>query len=369
MPPRLIDGFRRSWRSSHALVLIPLALIVAVSVIDDLAPQDIHLGPLLVAAPTITASFAGARLTALIGALAVAAQLAIGVERGVLGTANITAQASALVVVTILTVIFCLLRDRRARELTQVRSVAEAAQQVLLQPLPSLSGPLEIATLYRAADAEAELGGDLYAAARTWVGTRLIIGDVRGKGLTAIGLSALVLGAFRAAAHRQAALGVLVEHLDGAVHWDAVQWRAAAQDKDESFVTAVVLDIPDHEPEVRMVNCGHPAPLLLSGNSARALDVGTPAPPLGLGELAASSEHAVQTFTFEAGDTLLLYTDGVIEARDPDGSFYPLAERAAAWSQERPEGLLNRLEADLRDHTHGRLADDVAAVAIHRRRT
>ncbi|MFF4794142.1 SpoIIE family protein phosphatase [Streptomyces sp. NPDC001276] len=61
-----------------------------------------------------------------------------------------------------------------------------------------------------------------------------------------------------------------------------------------------------------------------------------------------------------------LYTDGVIEARDRNGVFYPFAERAAQWTDHAPEALLHRIERDLLAHTGGRFGDDVALLAIHR---
>ncbi|MGW5373295.1 PP2C family protein-serine/threonine phosphatase, partial [Streptomyces sp. NPDC004011] len=76
--------------------------------------------------------------------------------------------------------------------------------------------------------------------------------------------------------------------------------------------------------------------------------------------------YDVQTFPFEAGDLLLLYTDGVIEARDADGRFYPLTERAPEWTKDDPDELLRALHDDLLAHVHGRLGDDAAAVAIRR---
>ncbi len=65
-------------------------------------------------------------------------------------------------------------------------------------------------------------------------------------------------------------------------------------------------------------------------------------------------------------DTLVLYTDGVIEARDHNDVFYPFAERAAQWTTHPPEALLHHIERDLLTHTGGRLGDDVALLAIHR---
>ncbi|MFD0169245.1 hypothetical protein ACFVJH_34735 [Streptomyces decoyicus] len=56
--------FRRSWRPRHVLVACPVGLIVVVVVVDILAPPDVHLGPLLVAAPAMTAAIGGARLVA-----------------------------------------------------------------------------------------------------------------------------------------------------------------------------------------------------------------------------------------------------------------------------------------------------------------
>lgn len=388
---------------SHVLVLLPIGLIVAVCVIDVLAPPDIHLGPLLIAAPAITAAFAGPRLTAAIGALAVAAQVSIGIARQVLFTGNLQAQIASLVVVSGLVVLFTVVRERNARRLTQSRSVATVAQQVLLRPLPARSGALEIASFYLAAEEEAEMGGDLFAAARTTTSTRLIIGDVRGKGLPAYSHAALLLGAFRAAAHRQATLPRLAVHLDGAVRWDSSQWDnvpgaesgseaviaadpgtgagflpAAAPvpgpapdpdpvlDTDETFATVALLDIPDRWHVLRLINCGHPPPLLLRDGRATPLSAERPALPIGLGGLAGAPDYEVETFPFEPGDLLLLYTDGVSEARDGRGTFYPLAERAGAWSESSPQQVLRRLRADLLAHTNGRLGDDAAAVALRR---
>ncbi|BCK66596.1 hypothetical protein Srufu_005490 [Streptomyces libani subsp. rufus] len=424
-------------------MLIPVGIIVAVCTIDVLAPPDIHLGPLLVAAPAITATFAGPRLTAAIGVLAVAAQVFIGIARHVLFTENLEAQIASLVVVSALVVLLTVVRDRNERRLTRSRSVAAVAQQVLLRPLPARSGLLEIASLYLAAEEEAEMGGDLFAAARTTTSTRLIIGDVRGKGLPAYSHAALILGAFRAAAHREATLPRLAIHLDGAVRWDSSQWRYAPggggegdagvaagadgadgaaeagadavadrapdvvaeaapdvvadpgpgagpvleagpvpavpeaapapvpapvpdTDPDETFATVILLDIPDRSPVVHTITCGHPPPLLLADGPVRTLAAEWPALPIGLGGLPGAPDYEVETFPFEPGELLLLYTDGVSEARDDKGTFYPLAERAGAWSALSPQQVLQQLRTDLLAHTNGRLGDDAAAVAVRR---
>ncbi|MER5730360.1 PP2C family protein-serine/threonine phosphatase [Streptomyces sp. NPDC002138] len=364
---------RRLWQPAHApaLLVIPLALIVTVCVVDVLAPPHIHLGPLLVAAPAITVAFAGARTTAAMGALAVAAQVLIGVLRGVAGTANVQAQIAALIVVSAVCVTVRVVRDRREQQLHQVRSVAEAAQRVLLQPLPPRAGPLQIAGLYIPAEEEAELGGDLYAAARTaHHSTRLLIGDVRGSGLGAISKTALLLGAFRAAAHRQATLPRLAVHLDAAFRWDTSQWRPQTeQDTVEDFATALLIDIPDHEPVVHLISCGHPPPLILRGNRLIPLVPEANHLPIGFGGTFGIADYTVETFPFGPGDLLLLYTDGVIEARNTDGDFYPFTERAPQWTTDDPDVLLRHLQADLLAHVQAHLDDDAAVVAIRRKTT
>ncbi|MFE4330892.1 PP2C family protein-serine/threonine phosphatase [Streptomyces sp. NPDC056831] len=355
---------RESWRPSHALLAIPVVLIIVITVVDIFVPADVHLGPLLVIAPAITASFAGPLLTGVIGLLAVAAQAYIGLQLGVLASRNWVVQIAALAGLSALIVCFCVVRERRRRELAQVRSVAEAAQHVLLWPLPDRIGPLRIACLYLAAEDEAQIGGDLYATTRIEGGTRVLIGDVRGKGLAAIGEAALLLGAFREAAHQHTALPALAAALEQSV----TRYQADFEPEEEAgerFATALLLEIPDRGHISSMTSCGHPAPLLLSPGHAVTVPSLHPAPPLGVGGMGPTG-YALDVFTFEEGDTLLLYTDGVIEARDRGGDFYPFAERAARWAESSPEALLHHLRGDLLTHAGGRLGDDAAFVAIHR---
>ncbi|MCD0480844.1 serine/threonine-protein phosphatase [Streptacidiphilus sp. ASG 303] len=350
-------------RPPAALVAVPVVLVVLITVADILSPDHIHLGPLLVVAPALTSSFAGPRLTAAVAALAVGAQVVIAVVRNSITTSNHETQIAALVLVSAFVVFFSRLQERRDAELAQVRSVSEAAQQVLLRPLPRRIGPLQVASVYLAAEDHARIGGDFYAAVRTPGGTRLLIGDVRGKGMEAVDHAALVLGAFRAAAHRNPDLPALAAHLDGAVSWNTSPHTGEAG---EAFATAVLVDIPDDAPEVHLLTCGHPPPLLLRHGTAVSLDARRPDPPLGLGSLLPDT-GAVDVFPFRKGDVLLLYTDGVVEARDARGSFYPLAERVASWRHTwSPDHLVDRIHGELTAHTDGTLDDDVALLAVRR---
>ncbi|HWM38741.1 MAG TPA: PP2C family protein-serine/threonine phosphatase [Streptomyces sp.] len=357
------------------MVATSVAVIVAIVVIDVLAPAHIHLGPLLIAAPAITAIFAGPLPTGVVAGLAVVAQAVIAVlrDRDELFSANHQAQILALLLVGACLVAFCVLRERRSAELRQVRYVSETAQRLILRPLPKKVGPLRVASAYLGAEAEAQIGGDLYAVARTTSSTRLLIGDVRGKGMPPVNDAALLMDAFHLAGHRHAPLPELADHLNASVTWnlagpsDPAEPGAAGAPgaAGETFITAVLLDIPDGDGPVAMVTCGHPPPIVVTGGRVTTVDAPRPAPPLGLGELA-PSRYRVDTFTLGAGDVLLLYTDGTTEARDSSGAFYPLAERLRKWTDCDPDVLLHQIGRDLQAHVGGRLGDDAALIAVER---
>ncbi|WP_328430677.1 PP2C family protein-serine/threonine phosphatase [Streptomyces sp. NBC_00443] len=368
MVPRRLKDDRWFQEPRHVLLAVPIMMIVIVTVVDILAPPSVHLGPFLVAAPAVTASFAGPRTTACVGAVAVAAQAVVAVVRTSITDLNHSSQLIILILMSAFATSFAARRERHERELSQLRSVATAAQEVVLKPLPQRVGSLRIASVYLAAESEAQLGGDLYAAARTAHGTRIVIGDVRGKGMEAVGDAALLLGAFRGAAHRQADLPALMTFLEGTVSSDLDDPAAldiATEDRGEAFITAAALDIPDDEPVLHLINCGHPSPLLLRRGHVSPLEVRDPAPPLGLTEFV-DTELSEEEFAFEYGDIVLLYTDGVIEARDGAGAFYPLAERLAGKADKNPHALLAHLRKDLMRHVGGHLGDDAAMVAIER---
>lgn len=355
-------GARQSWLSSHALLLLPILLIAVITMVDLNSPTNVHLGPALVIAPALTPSFAGPRTTACIGALAVAAQILIGIRHGGIGTLNHVVQIITLAVLAVMVVIYSAVRERRQAQLAQVRTVAEAAQHVLMWPLPEQVGPLRIASLYLAAEDEAQIGGDLYAVTQYEGGVRVMIGDVRGKGLAAIGEAALLLGSFRESAHRHIPLAELARLLDQSITRYAADLEPP-EEAGERFATALLVEIPDRDPVTRMTSCGHPPPLLLSPGHAVTVPSLHPSPPLGVHS---SAEHTLDVFSFEAGDTLLLYTDGVMEARDTRGRFYPLTERVVRWTDDSPEALMHHVRRDLLAHAGGRLNDDAALIALNR---
>ncbi|MZF88602.1 PP2C family protein-serine/threonine phosphatase [Streptomyces sp. SID5643] len=311
--------------------------------------------PLLVAGPALAATTNGPRgvfwvgfLTALLGAL-------LGVRDGVPGR-ELTAVLAALVTVTLASGLASVLRGRRERVLAAVRSVAETAQHALLKPVPARVGPFQAAVRYSAAAAEARIGGDLYALIPTPHGVRLIVGDVRGKGLPAVGTAALVLGVFREAAHDEPDLLAVVERIE----------RSLARNLGrDDFVTAVVAGYP-RDGHLEVVNCGHAPPLLVSASgSISVVEPPHPAPPLGLRALA-GDPPVLQTLPFADGDQLLLYTDGVTEARDGDRAFYPLSEGLERHVSHEPARTLDALHDELLAHVGGRLHDDAALLLIRK---
>lgn len=170
-----------------------------------------------------------------------------------------------------------------------------------------------------------------------------------------------MLGAFREAAHQEPALdkvaGWLAVSLDRALH------ENEHPGVEEEFVTLVLIGVcPDGTAEI--VNCGHPSPLLLRGDGpAVALELDETVPPLGVLD-PADVRPPVQRVPFEPGDRVLLFTDGVIEARDRAGLFYPLAERLPHCAVGGPVDVLRRLHADVVRHVGKQLGDDAAMLLL-----
>ncbi|MFC9913116.1 PP2C family protein-serine/threonine phosphatase [Streptomyces sp. NPDC059862] len=311
--------------------------------------------PLLVAGPALAATTNGPRGVLCVGLLALALGAALGAREGVPGS-ELAAVLSAVVIVTLAGGLASVLRGRRERVLAAVRSVAEAAQHALLKPVPETVGPFRVAVRYSAAAAEARIGGDLYALVNTPYGVRLIVGDVRGKGLPAVSTAALVLGVFREAAYDEPDLLAVVDRIERSLA------RNLAHD---DFVTAVVAGYPQTG-QLEVVNCGHAPPLLVRGSgSVVAVEPTRPTPPLGLRALSGEAP-SLQVLPFAEGDQLLLYTDGVTEARNHGREFYPLAEGLARHVCDEPARTLTGLHDELLAHVGGRLHDDAALLLLRK---
>ncbi|MEV7774595.1 PP2C family protein-serine/threonine phosphatase [Kitasatospora sp. NPDC086791] len=288
----------------------------------------------------------------------------------------------------------CARRVRRERELSRMRQSAVALQRQLLRPLPVTTADVRLDGLYRPVEEDALVGGDLYDVAETPYGTRVLVGDVQGKGLPAIGTGFAVLSAFREAAFREAELTDVADALEAAV--ERHNAYAVQSGEQERFVTATVLGLggpgdrdgprvdaagpgaedplaedpllEDPAPVVEAVNCGHLAPYLLRAGG-RVEPVALPAGiPLGLASLAepagGSRPRTVRRFALPADGVLVLLTDGITEAQDAAGEFYPVELGLAELAATPADALPGALDERARRWSGGRSRDDVTVLAL-----
>lgn len=272
---------------------------------------------------------------------------------------------AAMLVLAWASVPLCRLRQTLRQRLQGARRVAESAQRAVLPPVRAWWGNTWIAVRYEAASAAAAVGGDLYAAEHTPFGVRLLIGDVRGKGLP--GVAALV-GSFREAAHHTPTLPELARHLDAAVARHVREIAVVSGEEpsqSEQFTTAAIAQIPADGREVRLINRGHCPAFLVSEESLQVWEPEDPGLPLGLGELD-TGPWADEARPFGPGHLLLLCTDGLLEARDVEGRFYTPDEDLRQVWRHGPPAVVERLARAAHVHTDGVLTDDLALVAVTR---
>ncbi|MFI5979890.1 PP2C family protein-serine/threonine phosphatase [Streptomyces sp. NPDC051555] len=342
--------------------LSPVVLTVVIASLAYATPPEMAFSRLLPAAPALAAAMWPVLPTVLLGTVCLMLMIGLGFVFPDLGT---WWTAAGIIAVTVAAAYGSHARLQRERTLFQVRLVAEAAQQVVLSPLPRRIGGVEIESLYLAAAAEARIGGDFYEVVDTKYGVRLLIGDVRGKGLPAVGAAAAIVNAFREAAYDEEDLVVVARRLDAS----STRYNAAFPPEGamERFATALLAEIPHEGGHVDILNCGHPPPLLLNGSRLHVLETATPSPLLSLAELI-GDHYTVDTFDFAPDDLLLLYTDGIAEARARDGEFFPLTTWMRRQPGTPPRELLSALHRDLLHYSRGRLDDDIAALAVRLRR-
>ena len=182
-----------------------------------LAVMGILVPPLFSVAPLIAATVAGERRTAMFAGAAAGLTVVAGWWRGLLGNEAYWTRAAAACLVSVMAVVVAGMRCRREERLARMAAIAEASQLALLPPLPPEMTGITIAARYRSATREASVGGDLYEIIPTGQGIRVIIGDVRGKGLDAVMLARQVLSAFRRSAVAAPALEQVAGELSRAI--------------------------------------------------------------------------------------------------------------------------------------------------------
>ncbi len=232
-------------------------------------------------------------------------------------------------------------------------SVAGELQWKLLPPLTFATDRLVISGFLEPAY---DVGGDSFDYAANGATAHVAILDAMGHGLTAAGLAAFALSAYRQTRRARAGLVESVRAVDRAV---------GEQFGGEQFVTGVLAELDLDTGVLEWVSAGHPAPLLLrAGRLVKQLEA-PPATPLGL---IGDAEVVVARESLEPGDRVLLYTDGLPEARLPDGAFLTV-ERLADFIERQgvghtPPETLRRLRRMIMEYQDGQLQDDATALLV-----
>ncbi|WP_461110255.1 PP2C family protein-serine/threonine phosphatase [Streptomyces calidiresistens] len=346
------------------LRLLPVGLVALGAALNLLTPPEATFTPLFAAAPLVAAALLSFRETVFAALVSTVAVILLSIYVGHAALVS-DEMIRGLTVITVSA--FSLVVSRLNRQLASARGVAAAVQRAVLPEPPDRVGPLEVAARYQAARVDTLVGGDLYAAVDTAYGARLLVGDVRGKGLGATEAVTVILGAFREIADTEPDLTELGHRLESA--WQREGARRTGMDGVEGFTTAVVVEVSSGDPgTLRILDFGHPPPVLLDPDGkARYLEACDPGLPLGLAGLTgAPGGGRVQEYAFPPGASLLLYTDGVSEARDEKGRFYDPAAALDGRRFTRPRRVLDVLFSDIADHTDGAPQDDIAVLVVRR---
>ena len=203
-----------------------------------------------------------------------------------------------------------------------------------------------------------DLGGDSFDYAVDATTARFAVIDAMGHGLDAGWLATLVIGAYRNSRRQDLDLTGTVAAIDRALH---------QQFSGDRFATAVVAELELASGRLRWHSAGHPAPLLLRrGRVVKTLEGGRGL-PLGLGPL--NPGIGIAEERLERGDRLLLFTDGVPEARSREGEFFGLDRLADLVAREDAAGnpapeTMRRLMHAILDHQIGDLRDDATAMLV-----
>ena len=329
---------------------IAVAWLLLLSVVDVLVPPDISPDPLFALAALAAAAVMSARATAGFAAASVVLVVLSGLYNQAWDTTQQWVLLLDVVLVGAAAVVIAEVRVRRERRFGHVATIAEVAQRAVLPTLPAAAADVRVTARYQSAVEDAVVGGDLYDCSLAGTRVRFLVGDVRGKGLAAVEQAARVIRAFRQAAATETSLPDVASDVDAYL---------TPFMGDEDFATALMVDASDRD-RVDLLSCGHPPPMLIRPDGTAELLTVPPGLPLGLG----AGDESV-TLSWEAGDRLLLYTDGLSEARDEQGRFLPLLELAPTLRAVQPDAALDGVLERVRRHiAGGRLGDDLAIVLL-----
>lgn len=352
---KLLRVARSMTRSASA---VPLGVMLAVAVADALTGPEYNLLPVYAAGPAIAAARGPVRNVVAMGGVAVVLCLLFAAKADRFAALRMYVALVAIVYVTLAAVYAAWTRLRTERRLVDVQEVAKTLEDVLFVPLPPAIGPVRLGASYVSASRATRVGGDLYDAVPSPHGVRLVIADVQGKGLSTVRCAAVVLAAFREAGHELEDLTEVGRRIE-----TALDRRTDGQ----RFVTGILAQISPIG-QLLAFNHGHPAPLLRTTDGrVRYVEQDEPVPPFGLTALVGPGDQqdSVTHLTLHPGDRLFFYTDGLSEARDGEGRFYPVSERAGPLlSEGSPEEALRRVRTDVAAFTGAPPDDDSALLLV-----
>lgn len=240
-----------------------------------------------------------------------------------------------------------------ARLYTELADVAQTLQRGLAPPqLPDVPG-WSFRSLYTPASGETDVGGDFYDVFPTAAGWMAVIGDVVGRGAAAASLTAMARYTLRTA-------GSLV----GTPTMGLARLNENLRERGEmALCTAAVVLLRDDSDEASIVCAGHPLPYLVRDGRPEA--VGRTGPLLGAFERGHWLPAAV---SMERGDVLVLFTDGVIDARSSNGAgrFGDERLRQTLEGVRSVEDAVRRIRSAIDDFAGGAHTDDTAVLAIQR---
>jgi serine phosphatase RsbU (regulator of sigma subunit) len=245
----------------------------------------------------------------------------------------------------------------RTRRTSQMALAAEIQWSLL----PPLTFANRMVTVAGGLEPAYEVAGDSLDYAVDAGIARFAVFDGMGHGIISAQLISLVIAAYRNARRSGQSLSETATHIEAAVN-DVFRV--------ESFATGLLCELDTVQGLFTWISAGHHEPLLLrDGRLVRSLTV-EPLLPLGLNKsLGRTSTPPVGTEQLQPGDMLLLYTDGVTEARSPDGEFFgqdrlvDLVARALAAEVPAPE-TMRRVVHALLEHQAGDLDDDATLLLV-----
>jgi len=248
---------------------------------------------------------------------------------------------------------------QNARLYSAQLGIARTLQEALLAE-PEVIPELRIAHLYRSATAQADVGGDFYDVFRVGERVGVLIGDVSGKGVGAATLTALCKSVARAFALEGDGPAEILRKANNLI---------LAASPGNVFVTMFLGLLDLDTGRLTYCSAGHPPPLVRRVGAAPAIieQLSGVCPLLGaMRDMRYDNHHG----SLRPGDVLLMFTDGVLEARNAAGEFFD-GERVTRYLMDVRHGTVSSLPTGLYEavlkFTGGKLADDLAILALERR--